>query len=139
RGHSAMVRNGQDLMRVAVADAAIAEAVVVSPREILVNGKGAGSTTLAVWDRAGGSRLYDVEVGVDVAPLEEQLRTLFPNDRISVRSVGGSVLLTGNVRDSIVGRRAIELARGLGAPVQANFMGSSATARQVMLQVRFGE
>jgi pilus assembly protein CpaC len=137
QGHAAMVTHSETLQRVAVANPKVAEAVVVSGREVLVNGVGPGTTTLVLWDRKGGSRLFEVRVTIDVRLLQEQMKTLFPNDSINVTASGGIILLSGLVRDTSVSRRAYELARTSGAMVQANF--GARSARQILLQVRFGE
>ena len=137
QGHAAMVTHTETLTRVAVANPKVAEAIVVSGREVLVNGVGPGTTTLVLWDRKGGSRLFEVRVMIDVRTLREQMRTLFPNDSIVVTPSGGTILLSGLVRDTSVSRRAFELARSSGALVQANF--GARSARQILLQVRFGE
>jgi pilus assembly protein CpaC len=137
QGHAAMVTHSETLQRVAVANPKVAEAVVVSGREVLVNGLGPGTTTLVLWDRKGGSRLFEVRVTIDVDMLQDQMRTLFPNDSIVVTASGGTILLSGLVRDTSVGRRAYELAKNSGAAVQSNF--GARRARQILLQVRFGE
>ena len=41
-----------DIVRVAVAEPKVADAVVVSPREVMINAKGAGYTTVIVWETA---------------------------------------------------------------------------------------
>jgi pilus assembly protein CpaC len=137
RGHAAMLSNPQPLQRVAVSDPKIAEAVVVSPEEVLINGLAAGSTSLVVWDRRGASQLYEINVTIDTQQLRDQLHSLFPEDSIVVESSGGTVLLSGAVRDTSVSRRAIELATATGAQVQGNF--GPAPTRQILLKVRFGE
>src|SRR5512135_792311 len=64
---SALLTTPMRLQRVSIADPAIADAVVVSPRELLVNGKAVGSTSLFVWDETGRPHLYAVDVPADVA------------------------------------------------------------------------
>jgi len=47
---------------VSIADSKVADVVVAGPREILVNGKKAGFTTLVVWDENNVSTMYNVVV-----------------------------------------------------------------------------
>jgi pilus assembly protein CpaC len=137
KGHAATYRQPAQMQRVAVADPAIAEAVVISGSEVLINGLAPGTTSMVVWDKAGGSRMFEIRVTIDTSGLQDQFRALFPGDTISIQTVGGTLLLSGLVRDTAVGRRAVELAQATGAKVQGNF--GARAARQILLQVRFGE
>jgi len=51
-----------DVKTVSIADSKVADVVVVGPREVLVNGKTVGLTTLVVWDDVKGSSVFDVVV-----------------------------------------------------------------------------
>src|SRR4051812_22156253 len=135
KGASVLVVNGTTLQRFSVGDPAVAEAVVVSPTEVLVNGKGLGTTTLVLWDNTGAPKLYSVEVTADAAGLEKYLRTLLPDSQISVTATGNSVTLSGAVRDASAADRAIEIAKGTGATVIDNL--TTPDAVQVLLKVRF--
>jgi pilus assembly protein CpaC len=137
RGTSTLVTSATPIQRVSIGDPEVADAVVVSTREVLVNAKKLGSTTLIVWDTQGGRSLYQLEVTVDAAALERQLRTLFPTQQIAVTASGNILILSGRVTDASVARRALEIARGTGATVIENL--SIPPARQVLLKVRFAE
>lgn len=137
RGTSALLPQPTTIRRISIGDPAIADAVVVSPREVLVNGRTLGSTTLFVWDVNGNRRIYNIEVTVDAAALQRQLRALFPREQISVTASGNMVILSGRVSAATVAARALEIARGTGATVVENL--NVPPAQQVLLQVRFAE
>ena len=137
RGTSALITSTNAIQRVSIGDPAIADAVVISPQEVLVNGRALGTTSLIVWEANGTRRLYTVEVTVDAPALERQLRTLFPNQAISVTASGNILIISGRVTDAGIARRALEIARGTGATVIENL--NIPPARQVLLQVRFAE
>ena len=65
KGASALVVNTTPIQRFSIGDPAVAEAVVVSPTEVLVNGKTLGTTSLFLWDNTGNIKLYSVEVTAD--------------------------------------------------------------------------
>ena len=73
-----------DVTRIAITNPAIADATVVQPREILIDGKAPGTISLIVWGGAGQRVQYDVVVEQPVAGLEQQLRQLFPGEEIQV-------------------------------------------------------
>jgi pilus assembly protein CpaC len=128
------------LRRVSVGNPAVADVLVVSGNEILVNGKGPGTTSLVFWDNSGGRELYTIRVTADAASLEEDLRLLFPDEDISVQASNGSVVLSGQIGNALVATKAIAIVKGtLGenASIIDNF--SVPDPGQVLLQVRFAE
>src|SRR5512145_1854702 len=61
-GQSVTRQLPQNVKTVSIADAKIADVVVAGPREVLVNGKEIGLTTLVVWDEYNRSTVFDVIV-----------------------------------------------------------------------------
>ena len=83
--------NPVPIARFSVGDPNVAEATVVSPTEVILNGKGLGTTTLFVWDNSSQVRVYSVEVTADAPGLERYLRSLMPDEDIQVSASGNSV------------------------------------------------
>ncbi len=137
RGGSALLTRPTALERVSIADPEIAEAVVISPTEILINANEVGTTSLLVWAQNDVVRLFNIEVAADIVGLERQLRVLFPDQDLSVSTAGNSVILSGTVRDPGVVRRALDLANASGAQVINNIQAPS--PEQILLHVRFAE
>ncbi|MGD8318836.1 MAG: type II and III secretion system protein family protein [Gemmatimonadota bacterium] len=137
KGTSALIQYPGELTRVSVTDPEVAEAVVMSPTEVLVNGAGLGTTSLLLWDTAGARRLYSVEITADVASLQRYLDVLFPEEHIQVTARGNTVMLSGEVSDARVAARANELATATGAQVLDNLQ--TPAPRQILLEVRFAE
>jgi pilus assembly protein CpaC len=137
QGTSGVIDYPGELTRVSVADPSVAEAVVLSPQEVLLNGIGLGTTSLFLWDSAGSRRLYSVEVTADVGTLQRYLDLLFPDEEIAVSAQGNTVMVSGRVSDAFVARRAIELAQGTGAVVLDNI--ETPAPSQILLEVRFAE
>ena len=130
-----------DITRIAVTNPAVADAVVVTPREVLIDGKGVGTTSLIVW--GNGTRVqYDVAVDPGVATLEQHFKTLFPGEDIRVSMSDSAVILAGEVSSNSVVLRAGEIAAGAYAKSQViNLLSlpGGTPSQQVMLQVRFAE
>src|SRR3990172_6457785 len=81
-GKATLVTHADRLTRVSMSNPLVAEAVVVSPYEVLINGRQIGTTTLVLWDAVGGRELFAVEVTADAIALERQFKTLFPEETI---------------------------------------------------------
>lgn len=137
QGTSAVLVSPVEFGRVSMANPEVAEAVVVSPTEVLINGRTLGTTTFVVWDTAGVRHIYGVEVTADAGALDRHLSTLFPDEAIEVSARGNTLMLSGPVSSALVARRALELAEGSGAVVIDNL--ETPAPSQILLQVRFAE
>jgi pilus assembly protein CpaC len=137
KGGSALLVNPVPLARFSVGEPGIAEATVISPTEVLINGKGLGTTTLFVWDNSGQVRVYSVEVTADAPGLERYLKSLMPDEEIQVSASGNSITLSGTVKDPTAVARAVQVATATGATVIDNLIAPPAV--QVLLKVRFAE
>jgi pilus assembly protein CpaC len=137
KGASALLVNTTPIQRFSIGDPTVAEAVVVSPTEVLVNGKTLGTTSLFLWDNTGNIKLYSVEVTADAPGLQRYLTSVLAGEKIDVIASGNVVTLSGTVRDASVASRAVEIAKGSGAIIVDNL--TTPEAVQVLLRVRFAE
>ena len=140
-GRSTVLLTEFDITRIAVTNPAIADAVVVKPREVLVDGKGAGTVSLIVWG-ADTRRHYDIVVDTGVSTLQQNLQQLFPGENINVGITDEAVILSGAVSSNDVMLRAAEVAKAAlskSSIVNMLQLPSGSPSKQVMLQVRFAE
>ncbi|MES1257694.1 MAG: pilus assembly protein N-terminal domain-containing protein, partial [Acidobacteriota bacterium] len=63
-GRGELLQFASDVKQVAAAEPKIADVVVISPREVMVNAKEAGKTTIVIWEGTSPFR-YDVDVVAD--------------------------------------------------------------------------
>lgn len=139
-GGSTVIETQVRVIRVAIADPNIIDVLPVTARELVINGKAAGTTSLLIWDAAGTRSWYNVRVTPDAANLEADLRRLFPDEDVRVETSGKSVILTGSVSNSGVASRILEVAeRSLGTPDQVVNEMRMPRPGQVLLKVRFAE
>jgi pilus assembly protein CpaC len=140
-GRSTVLNTPFDVTRIAVTNPAVADATVVQPREVLVDGKSAGTVSLIVWG-IDQRRQYDVVVDPGVTTLQQTFQNLFPGEHIQVAMNDESIILTGNVSSNAVMLRAGEIAEGMSSKTNVlnllQLPGGS-ESQQVMLQVRIAE
>jgi Flp pilus assembly secretin CpaC len=80
-GKSTVVDVPVAIKRASLADPAIADAMVLSPTQIYVTGKGYGSTNLTLWGKDDQIlAIFDVEVSLDVARLTKKFSRLLPEE-----------------------------------------------------------
>ena len=63
---SIIVNTAEPIERVAVTSTDIADALVISPQQVMINGKAPGIVSLVLWDRTGKSTSYDLVVEIDL-------------------------------------------------------------------------
>ena len=140
-GRSTVLTTQVDVTRIAITNPDVADAVVVQPREILIDGKKAGTVSLIVWS-ASGRLQYDLVVEPAVSPLEQRLQSLFPGENIAVGATDEAIILSGEVSSTTIMLRAAEIARASAPKSQVINMlqvPGGSESQQVLLQVRFAE
>jgi pilus assembly protein CpaC len=140
-GRSTVVPTDFAVTRIAITNPEIADAVVVQPREILVDGKKAGTVSLIVWS-SDQRKQYDIVVEPAITTLEQQLQALFPGEDISVSVSEEAIVLSGHVSSTNIMLRAAEIATASTSKSKIINMlqvPGGSESQQVMLQVRFAE
>jgi pilus assembly protein CpaC len=140
-GRSMVLTTAYDITRIAITDPKIADAVVVQPREVLIDGRSAGTVSLIVWG-AGRREQYDVVVDPGVTTLQQTLQQVFPGEDIRVAINDDAVILSGQVSTNAVMLKAAEIVSATKANARVVNMlqlPGGMASQQVMLQVRFAE
>ena len=136
-GQNRLLLLSEEIARVAVADPTVADLKVITPTQVLLTAKGAGSTDLTLWNRENRPVVMALQVARNIDALKRQLKELFPGENIGASAAGDLVVLSGEVSDLRVPERAVEVAK-LHAKEVANLV-KVAGNQQVQLEVRFAE
>jgi pilus assembly protein CpaC len=140
-GKTYLVDTSVNIERVSIAAPEVAEAVPVSPRTIMLNGRLPGETSLVVWLENGTRRQYDVTVTLPESRIEaarQQLSSEF-GDRVHVRLENGTVYLSGTVKNLFASQRAVSIAEALGKVVNLLNVDVPPQETQILLKVRFAD
>jgi pilus assembly protein CpaC len=139
-GRSLVIDSPRPLRRVSIADPTIADEVVVSPKQVLVNGKAPGAVSLVLWDETGQSQAFDVYVEFDVRGLADQLREIFPDQPVRVEAQKDAVVLSGQAGSQAVADKMLEMAKAASAKaVSLLTVPLPAAPGEVLLQVKFAD
>ena len=143
-GKSVLVNSTLPIERVAVGFGEIAEATAVGAREVLVNGKAPGETSLIVWQQGGSKLFFDVTVrpslfvsNARLDMIRRELRTELPGQTINLSLENDAVFLRGRVRDLNSADRAMAIASTLGKPVNLLYVDVPPAETQILLKVKF--
>lgn len=139
-GRGELVQFPTDVTQVAASEPKIADVVVISPREVMINAKDAGKTTVVIWEGTSPVR-YDVDVVADTTDFDNFRGTMaqqLPGSEIEVTGKGDTIVLKGTAKSSA----QVKLAGAL-AQTRAKTVVNLLTAppdpepRQIVLQVKF--
>jgi pilus assembly protein CpaC len=139
RRHSTVVSHPTELETVLVTDPAIIEVVVVSPTEVVIQGKAAGATTVLFWGVDGSRVAYMVRVVPNAQYVQEELRRLYPDVAVQAEAVGETIVLTGSIEDPRLAERVIATATALAEGSSIVDYVQVGERAQILLQVRFAE
>jgi len=137
-GKSLIVNSPDTLKRVAISKPDIASAILISERQILINGRKAGVTTLVFWDTDENPRSFELSVVLELAPIRETLQKIFPEENVQLTQSGGAVVLNGIVPDEALSGQIEAVAKTQNSAV-VNLLEIAENRDTVLLQVRFAE
>ena len=138
-GRSLVITSPSRIKRVSLADPEIAEAIVVSPTQVLVNGKKPGGVSLLLWDVTDQSQAFEVSVDIDVLGLSQKIHEVFPNENVHIDTSKDVVILSGKISSSTVADKILEVVKGAAPKVTSMMEIPPAPTGEILLQVRFAE
>ena len=102
-----MISFDNPIERFSVSNPEIAEAVLVSSNQVVVNGKTFGQVNFIAWEKGTGRFIvFDVYVRTNLSLIDSQIRALFPKDDIRLSQANGSVVISGTVSDPRIAAQA---------------------------------
>jgi pilus assembly protein CpaC len=138
-GKSLLINTTGRLKRVSVTDPAVADALVITPTQVLVNGLAPGEVSLLIWDELERSQSFDLRVDVDITAASEEIRKLFPAEKIEVTPSRSAIVLSGHVTTEDVAKHAGALATAYSKNVVNVLTFGPIGADEVLLEVKFAE
>ena len=138
-GKSLLINTTERLKRVSVTDPSVADALVVTPTQVLVNGLAPGEISLLIWDELERSRSFDLRVDVDITSAREEFLKLFPDEQITVTPSRNAIVLSGHVTTEDTSKHAAALAAAYSKNVVNVLSFGPVGAQEVLLEVKFAE
>jgi pilus assembly protein CpaC len=138
-GKSLLINTSDRVKRISVTDPTVADAMPVSPTQILVHGRSAGEVSLLIWDELERSRSFDLRVDVDVTAANEEIQRIFPDERITVSPSRSAIVLSGHVSTEDTAKRAGMIAQAYSKNVVNVLTFGPVGAEEVLLEVKFAE
>jgi len=141
-GRSLVISSQARIFRISVADPTIVDALVVSPTQILISGKGPGVASLVIWDETGQSQTFDVFVDIDVSELTAKIHQILPDEPVRVEARGGVTTLSGMVSSQSAADHILAIAQGMSTrkdSVVSLLQVPTPSNGEVLLEVKFAD
>jgi pilus assembly protein CpaC len=138
-GRSLVITSPSRIKRISLADPAVAEALVVSPTQVLVNGKAPGGVSLLIWDESDQSQAFEVSVDIDVLGLTQKIHEVFPAEQIHIETSKDVVMLSGHISSSAVADKILEVVKNATPKVTSLMEVPPIPHGQILLQVKFAD
>jgi pilus assembly protein CpaC len=139
-GRGELIAFQRDVTKVAISEPKIADAIVISPREVMINAKGPGRATMVVWETGADPARYEIFVTKDTTEWDAFTKAI--NDSagspITVTGTGETIVLSGKVKTAADSKRLAGMAQTRAKTV-INLLEAPPPAepRQIMLAVKF--
>jgi pilus assembly protein CpaC len=142
-GMSMIIDSPAAVLKLSIANGDLAQAVAITPKEVLINGKAPGETSLIVWQEGGARLVYDLTVRISSHRLDmvrQQIARDFPDEEISITFENDTAFVRGTVKDTYEAGRVMAIVASLG-PKAVNLLRVNipAEAPQILLKVRFAD
>src|SRR5260370_1053787 len=138
-GRSLVITSPTRIKRVSLADPAIAEAIVVNPTQVVVNGKAPGGVSLLVWDENDQTQAFEVSVDIDVMGLSQKIPQGFPAEPVQIETSKDVVMLSGHVSSAAVADKILEVVKNSTPKVTSLMEVPVAPTGEILLQVKFAD
>ncbi|HIQ88524.1 TPA: pilus assembly protein N-terminal domain-containing protein [Candidatus Galligastranaerophilus faecipullorum] len=135
-GKSQILNFDTPVKRISIADPDLADIVILSSKQLMVNGKKTGSTSLIFWGDDKKPVFYNLVIRQDVDEFLKAVDYIAPNEDISIIFNDNGAVLSGNVSTTATRTKIKDLAKAYN--INLVDMAESAT-KQVLLEVKVAE
>lgn len=138
-GRSILLNTQARLRRIVVSNPNVLDTTTVSPTQLVVTAKTAGSSSLVLWDEGSNARIVDVYADVDISGLQEGIKSAYPHESVQVEASQGRIVATGKVVSRAEAEDILRMASVYSKDVVNSLTVETPRVKQIMLKVQFAE
>lgn len=135
-GKTQLIKFDEPVKRISITDPSLADLVLLSPNELLLNGKKAGRTSLLFWGSSEKPIFFNMVVQQDTDAFMQAVNQIAPGEDIKYSFTDDGVILSGKISSTAV-------KKSIGDVIKAyNFKVVDLTespTKQVLLEVKITE
>ncbi len=139
-GRSLLITSPTRVKRLSIADPNVADAIIISPTQIMINGKSPGGVSLVLWNDADQSQPLELLVDLDILGLSQKIHEVFPREDVKVEAIKDVVVVSGHISSKLVADRILAIISAAVTKV-VNMMEVPVppAAGEILLEVKFAE
>jgi pilus assembly protein CpaC len=138
-GRSLVITSPARIKRISLADPEIAEAIVVSPTQVVLNGKKPGGVSFLLWDENDQSEAFEVSVDIDILSLSQKLHEAFPSEPVELEAAGDLVVISGKISSAATATKILEIVKNATPKVTSLMEVPLPMVGDILLEVKFAE
>ena len=136
-GKSQVLSFDKNIERVSLTDNTVADIVVVSPKQLLVNGKKSGATSMIFWsENSDAPVFYNLVIQQNTDSFIQAVEHIAPNENISIIFNDTGAVLSGKISSNAVKQKITNLANAYNIGLTDL---TESPAKQVLLEVKITE
>ena len=137
-GRSLVITSPTRIKRISLADPTIAEAIVVTPNEILSTARLPEAFRCCCGTKRIRSQDFEVSVDIDIG-LAQRIHEAFPTEQVQMETTNDVVMLSGQVSSAAVADKIVEVAKSVTPNVTSPMQIPPSVPVEILLEVKFAE
>jgi pilus assembly protein CpaC len=138
-GKSVVINLEVPITRILSSNPGVIDTLATSPKQVVVEGKTPGVSSLILWDSSGHSQILDVTVDVNISRLRTAIEQTYPGQQVNIQSDGAHLILTGTVSETKISDDIGKMASAYSGGVVNSLSVAPVHEQQILLQVKFAE
>lgn len=131
-----MIRFDEPVKRISITDPSYADLVLLSPKELLLNGKKAGRTSLVFWGDSDKPVFFNLVIQQDTDALVQAVNQIAPGEDVRFSYTDDGIIMSGYVSSTNVKNQINDIIKAYGYPVVDL---TESPTKQVLLEVKITE
>lgn len=135
-GKTQLIKFDEPVKRISLTDPSLADLVLLSPKELLLNGKKAGRTSLLFWGSSEKPVFFNMVVQQDTDAVIQAIEQVAPNENVKYTFTDDGLILSGKISSTSVKKNIEEVIKAYNVKL-LNL--TESPTKQVLLEVKIAE
>lgn len=135
-GKTQLIKFDEPVKRISLTDPSLADLVLLSPKELLLNGKKAGRTSLLFWGNSEKPVFFNMVVQQDTDAVIQAIEQVAPGENIKYTFTDDGLILSGHVSSTTVKNNIEDVIKAYNIKF-VNL--TESPTKQVLLEVKIAE
>jgi len=135
-GKTQLIKFDEPVKRISITDPAYADLVLLSPKELLLNGKKPGRTSLVFWGASDKPVFFNMVVQQDTDAFIQAVNQIAPGEKIQYSQTDDGVIMSGHISSSTVKKNIEDIIKAYNVKVLDL---TESPTKQVLLEVKITE